>query len=55
MSEFWKRFSRNRSAVLGLVILILVDAEIISENAQWFQSLEKIIEVSIPKDIIELN
>ncbi len=24
MSEFWKRFSRNRSAVLGLVILILV-------------------------------
>ena len=24
MNEFWKRFSRNRSAVLGLVILILV-------------------------------
>ena len=24
MSEFWERFSRNRSAVVGLIILILV-------------------------------
>ena len=24
MTDFWKRFSRNRSAVLGLAILLLV-------------------------------
>ena len=24
MSEFWERFSRNRSAIVGLIILILV-------------------------------